>query len=261
MGNRQLDFGADTSHWQRRAGECPDGTVRRLAVFEVLAPRAQSQVLDIGCGGGQLMRDLALAVAPNGRAVGIDVSDDQLEAARKFCADAPCAEFFNADVCELAWEDGTFDAASSIQTLEYVADIDRALKEIRRVVRQGSRVAFVSVLWDAYQYYGAEAELNGRVLDAFRAHCPHQMLPLELPRRMVTAGLDGVSQRPLTIYNGSLHENAYAYYASRFVAAFVTTQGIKEDEAQGWLDQLSRADQEGRFGFVSVPVLTIGTAV
>lgn len=118
--DRELDFAADTSHWQRRAGECPDGTTRRLAAFEILAPRSQSRVLDIGCGGGQLMRDLALAVAPSGCAVGIDVSDDQLEAARTLCADAPCAEFFNADVCELAWEDGFFDAASSIQTLVYM---------------------------------------------------------------------------------------------------------------------------------------------
>ena len=207
------------------------------------------------------MRDLALAVAPNGRAMGIDVSDDQLEAARKFCSDAPCAEFFNADVCELSWEDGTFDAVSSIQTLEYIADVDRALKEIRRVVRQGSRVAFISVLWDAYQFHGAETKLNGRVLEAFRAHCPHQMLPLEMPQRMVAAGLSGVAQRPFTIYNSSLHENSYAYCASRFVAAFVTTQGIGEAEAQNWLDQLAQADQDGRFGFVSVPVLTTGTAV
>jgi SAM-dependent methyltransferase len=261
MRNRQLDFGANTSHWQRRAGECPDGTARRLAVFEVLAPRAQSQVLDIGCGGGQLLRDLALAVAPNGRAAGIDVSDDQLEAARKFCLDAPCAEFFNADVCDLPWKEGNFDAASSIQTLEYVPDVDRALNETRRVVRRGGRVAFISVLWDAYQFYGAEAKLNGRVLDAFRAHCPHQMLPLEMPRRMVAAGLDGVSQRSLTIFGSSFHENAYAFCASRFVAAFVTTQGIGEDEAQDWLNQLAQADQDGRFGFVTVPVLTIGTAV
>lgn len=255
-----MDFAADTSHWQRRAGECPDGTTRRLAAFEILAPRSQSRVLDIGCGGGQLMRDLALAVAPSGRAVGIDVSDDQLEAARTLCADAPCAEFFNADVCELAWEDGFFDAASSIQTLEYVADVDRALKEVRRVLRLGGRVAFISVLWDAYQFHGAEPDLNGRVLDAFRAHCPHQMLPLEMPKRMLNAGLDGVSQRPLTIYNSSFHENTYAYCASRFVAAFVVTQGIVEDEVRDWLDQLSRADQNGQFGFVSVPVLTMGTA-
>jgi SAM-dependent methyltransferase len=256
-----LDFASDTSYWQRLAGECPDGVARRLAVFEVLAPRAQSRILDIGCGGGQLMRDLALAVAPNGRAVGIDISDDQLDAARTFCSDAPCADFFNANVCELAWDDGIFDGAASIQTLEYVADIDRALKEVRRTLKRGGRVAFVSVLWDTYQFHGADPRLNKRIIDAFRAHCPHQMLPLEMPQRMPAAGYGGVSQRPLTIYNYSLHQNAYAYCASRFVAAYVATQGIRDDEAQDWLDQLALADREGRFGFVSVPVLTMGTAV
>ena len=78
---------------------------------------------------------------------------------------------------------------------------------------------------------------------------------------MAAVGLDGVSQRPLAFYNGTLHENAYAYWASKIVAAFATTQGVREDDARGWLDQLAQADQDGRFGFVSVPVLTIGTAV
>ena len=256
-----MDFSGDIGYWQRRVGESPEGAVRRSAVFEVLAPRSQSNVLDVGCGGGQLLRELAFAVAPNGRAVGIDISDDQLAAARECCGGVPCAELFNANVCELAWEDGTFDAVSSILTLEYVSDVDLALSEIRRVMRRGGRVAFVSLLWDAYRFHGAEAELNERIIDAFRAQCPHQMLPTEMPHRMAAVGLAGVSQRPLAFYNGTMHENAYAYWASKLIAAFATTQGVGEDEAQRWLDQLSQADQDGRFGFVSVPILTIGTAV
>lgn len=256
-----MEFVADTGYWQRKAGESERGSQRRKAVFEFLAPRANDRILDIGCGGGQLVRDLAFAVAPNGRAVGIDVSDEQLDAGRSFCGDAPCAEFHNADVCALDWDEGTFDGASSIQTLEYVPDVDLALREIRRVLKIGGRVAFVSVLWDTYQFHGAEQTLNDRVLKAFRAHCPHQMLPAEMPRRMALAGLGDTQQHSLTLYDGCFQENTYAYCAARFVASFVITRGLSEDNARDWLIQLARADQSGRFAFVSVPILSTGTAI
>ena len=48
---------------------------------------------------------------------------------------------------------------------------------------------------------------------------------------------------------------------AKLVAAFAIGQGIAEDDAARWLDQLAEADREGRFGFVSVPVLTTATAI
>ena len=48
---------------------------------------------------------------------------------------------------------------------------------------------------------------------------------------------------------------------ARRMAVFAVGQGIAEDDAARWLDQLAEADQEGRFGFVSVPVLTTATAI
>ncbi len=78
---------------------------------------------------------------------------------------------------------------------------------------------------------------------------------------MAAVGLDGASQRTLAFLNRALHENCLAYWAAKIVAAFAVSQGVSEEDARKWLEQLERADREGRFGFVSVPVLTLGTAV
>jgi hypothetical protein len=87
------------------------------------------------------------------------------------------------------------------------------------------------------------------------------MLPMELPRRLAAAGFGGVLRRPIAFLNGALHENAYALWASKVAAAFGVGQGIPEEDTARWLDQLAEADREGRFGFVSVPVLTTATAI
>lgn len=76
-----MDFGDDIGLWQRNIAEGPEGTKRRLAIFQALAINSGQAILDLGCGGGHLARDLALAVGDNGRAVGLDASTAQLESA------------------------------------------------------------------------------------------------------------------------------------------------------------------------------------
>jgi hypothetical protein len=87
------------------------------------------------------------------------------------------------------------------------------------------------------------------------------MLPMELSSKLAAAGFGGIVRKPIGYINVALHENAYAFLAAKVVAAFAVGQGISEEDANSWLDQLSRAEREGRFGFVSVPVITTATAI
>lgn len=255
-----MDFEGDIGLWQRRVGQTPEGVSRRSSVFGALDPQPGERILDVGCGGGHLLRELALAVTPGGTAVGIDVNQDQIGAAREYCADVANAEVLQADVLELQLDDHSFDGVSSIQVLEYISAIDEALREIRRMMKRGGRAAFLSVLWDTFRFHGADPTLNERMMEAFRAHCPHQMLPAEMSGRMPTAGMEVVEQRPVAFFNGAMHENAIGFWASRIVAAFSRTQGVAAEDAETWLHQLAAADQAGRYGFVSVAILTVGRA-
>ena len=256
-----MEWSGDLGLWQRRIAESQEGVARRMVAFDALAVEPGQAILDLGCGGGHLVRELALAVGEDGRAVGFDVNTEQLDAARALCDGVAAAELVEGDASEMAFADATFDGLAAIQTLEYIPDIDRALVDLRRVMKPGGKAALISVLWDHWRFHGAEPELNERILDAWRGHCPHQMLPMELPRKLAAAGFGGVQRRSIAFLNGALHANAYAMWAAKVAAAFGVGQGIAEDEAARWLDQLAQADREGRFGFVSVPVLTTATAV
>ena len=87
-----MDFSGDIARIQRSVANSHDVAVRRAAVFDALAPRTGEAILEIGCGGGAYLRDVALAVGAAGRACGIDISADQIEGARGHCADAPATE-------------------------------------------------------------------------------------------------------------------------------------------------------------------------
>jgi SAM-dependent methyltransferase len=96
--------------------------------------------LDVGCGPGTVTASLARAAAPDGLALGLDLSQAML--ARAVRAEAgPQIAFLRADAQQLPLRDETVDAVVSIAVLQLVPDPAAALAEMARVLRAGGRLA------------------------------------------------------------------------------------------------------------------------
>ncbi len=108
------------------------------AAFLLPHLRAGMHVLDAGCGPGSITLGLAAAVAP-GEVVGIDVQSSQVEKARALAAQRGVTNvrFEVANVYELQFPDGSFDAAFANTVLMHLREPVRALAELRRVLRPG----------------------------------------------------------------------------------------------------------------------------
>lgn len=103
-------------------------------------------VLDVACGVGYGTSVLARAGAR--RILGLDVSDDAIDRARERAGHL--AEFLVGDLHNLPCEDGSFDLVTCFETIEHVADPDRALDELRRVLRPGGLLLLSSPNRDVY---------------------------------------------------------------------------------------------------------------
>jgi arsenite methyltransferase len=252
-----MDFSGDLGRIQRSIAGSHDAAVRRASVFEALAPRTGEAVLEIGCGGGAYLRDMALAVGETGRACGIDISAEQIEQARELCADAPAAELHVASALELPFEDGTFDAAFSVQVLEYIDAVDDVLAETARVLKPGGRFVHLATLWDSVVFNAGNEDLMARILDAWEAHCPHPNLSASMAGRLRAAGFTAVEQTPLPLLITSNHEHSFIYWASQLMAAFAVGRGaVTQDEAQAWFADLRALDAEGGFFFSAMTVIS-----
>jgi demethylmenaquinone methyltransferase / 2-methoxy-6-polyprenyl-1,4-benzoquinol methylase len=110
---------------------------RRITAESVVRPGYR--VLDACCGTG----DLAIADArAGGKVTGLDFSEPMLERARR---KAPELEWLRGDLLQLPFEDGVFDAATVGFGVRNVADLDRALSELRRVLRPDGRLAILEI--------------------------------------------------------------------------------------------------------------------
>jgi SAM-dependent methyltransferase len=104
-------------------------------MLERLVAPAGKDVVDIGCGGGALVRDLAGAGA---RPIGVEISDEQLATARAR-DDGSGARYLVGRAEELPLPDASVDVAVFMRTLHHVAP-EAALREARRVLRPDGAV-------------------------------------------------------------------------------------------------------------------------
>lgn len=111
----------------------------RTRVIELAAPAPGMRILDLACGPGNLTRPLASQVAPGGEVVGVDLAPGMIELARQ--TGIANARFEVMDIEQLDFADASFDVAVCGHGLQFAADLPRALREARRVLRAGGRMA------------------------------------------------------------------------------------------------------------------------
>jgi ubiquinone/menaquinone biosynthesis C-methylase UbiE len=114
--------------------------------IRLLEISADGRVLDVGCGNGWATRLMA-EMAPDGRVVGIDISDEMVDLARESSDGFSNLEFREGGAEKLSFAEGEFTHAFSMESLYYYGDIPRALQEIRRVLKPGGKFACVVDLY------------------------------------------------------------------------------------------------------------------
>ena len=121
-------------------------------------PAAGDRVLDVGCGTGIVARRVARRVGEEGTVVGFDLNDGMLDVARATASENQLSiEWRRGDATELPFDYDSFDVIVSQQALQFVSDPRVALREIRRALAPGGRIA-VSV-WRPVRFNPGYAEL------------------------------------------------------------------------------------------------------
>jgi ubiquinone/menaquinone biosynthesis C-methylase UbiE len=132
----------ETQWWCKARREAVADLVRRTT------PARTARMLEIGCSGGVLLRDLGAAGYRDLH--GIDISEAAIAAARR----RGFTRVSQMDATRLTFDDGSFDLVIASDVLEHIEDDISALKEWRRVLSsRGKLIVFVpafQALWSSH---------------------------------------------------------------------------------------------------------------
>lgn len=185
---------------------------------------AGDSALDICCGTGDLALELARRVGPQGSVIGSDFSEPMLDLAREKAAGDGVLRFEWADALELPYDEGRFDAVTVGFGVRNLADLDRGLREMRRVLKPGGRAVILEItqptrppLSTFYRlWFDRIVPVLGRVAgesDAY-SYLPESVRsfppPRELAARMDAAGFERIRYTVLAGGIIAIHSGARA---------------------------------------------------
>jgi SAM-dependent methyltransferase len=117
-----------------------------LPVLDLMQLSPEDNVLDVGSGAGWLARLISERV-PEGRVVGVDISDEMVRRARRNYVAFDNTMFVIGGADEIPWDANFFTRAISIESAYYWPNPARGLREIFRVLHEGGSA------WVVINYY------------------------------------------------------------------------------------------------------------
>lgn len=160
------------------------------------------RLLDIGCGNGALLTQLADRLA---LAVGVDRSTGMIERARRRAGTHPHLDFQAIDGPSLPFPDASFDVVLSFMSFRYL-DWDPVMNEIRRILVPGGRILIVDMAASPVRFRDVPSFIASK-LKVLRARKRHPRFAEALRRLVSDPGWNTMLR-----YNPIRAEHEYRWY-------------------------------------------------
>lgn len=223
---------------------------QRKRTLQAMALRRGQQVLDIGCGPGYLASEIAAQVGTEGRVVAIDSSRPMLDIARARCAGLGSVGFQRADAAMLPFSDASFDVAAAVQVYLFVADLERAIRELARVLRPGGLAVVVDTDWDSVVWRSSDHARMERLLGVWCKRFINARTARLLPGLLIRSGMKIECIDAIPLIELAPDDISYSGSQIEELTRYITATGeIAADEAQAWKQDLHRLATDNEYFF------------
>jgi ubiquinone/menaquinone biosynthesis C-methylase UbiE len=232
-----------------RADALPGATELRAVTYEQLRCGPGDRVLDVGCGGGRAVAELA---GRGVRAIGADRDPGMLAAAR-----ARGAEVVEADVADLPFADGEFRGYRADKVLHELADPAAAVAEARRVLAPGGRIVLSGQDWDTLVLDSDRPALTRAIVHARADTIAGPRAARQYRTLLVDAGFTEIAVEVRTLVDT---DGALAPLLDGLAAAARGAGVATDTQVEGWLAEQTARARAGRF-FLAIPVFLASATV
>jgi SAM-dependent methyltransferase len=203
-------------------------------------------VLDIGCGTGTDACALAAMVGPNGRVVGIDLSEALVAlAAQRAKGLALPVAFRQADIHAMPFPDGSFARTRIDRVLHFLPDPRRALAEAARVTAPNGRMLVTEPDWGTLAIEGGDPVVTARILSVRHGAAADACIGRRLPALLEAAGLAVEAWEKSALSLGDFRHAATLFSLEGMAARAVAAGAVSAETGVRWLRSLQQAADRG----------------
>ncbi|NEB12604.1 methyltransferase domain-containing protein [Streptomyces coelicoflavus] len=225
------------------ADRMPSATRLRARSYELLSLVPGSTVVDVGCGAGRAVAELA---GRGVHAVGVDPDPWMLGAARERW---PAAEFREAGAEDLPFADGSVRGYRADKVFHVLREPGRAVAEARRILRPGGRIVLVGQDWDALMIDSDDAALTRTLVHARADLLGTPRAGRQYRSLLLDGGFDDVT---VEVHTSVFTDPEMLSLLTRLAESACTSGAVGRDRADEWLAEQRRRARAGRF-LVAVP--------
>lgn len=218
-----------------------------------LAVETGHDVLDVGCGPDTDLTDLADAVGPSGRVIGVDQDPQMVATARARTAERPTIQVHQADAHRLTLEAHSVDRARIDRVLMHVKDPATVLAELHRVLRPGGMLTLAEPDWDTLAVDHPDLAIS-------RAYTRHVVehgvrnpaIGRQLPRLAANAGFTLLAVRNAAPLFTDFETAETILGLRRNTERAVAAGYLTAEDAQAWLAHLTADTFFATTSFITV---------
>jgi SAM-dependent methyltransferase len=218
----------------------PESVRLRRRTYELLQVESGSRVVDVGCGGGTAVAELADLGAD---AVGIDAAAEAVAFARE---QHPRCRFEVGDAQRLPFPDQSLDGYRAEKLYHALDDPDKACAEAHRVLAPGGRIVLVGQDWDVFAIDSDDPAVTRAIVTSSADEIANGRVARRYRNLLLDTGFDDVS---CEVHTTVLTDPELALFTiTRLADGAVRAGAVSEAQAETWLDeQRSRADRDRLF--------------
>lgn len=168
--------------WTKNFGK-PEGTVGKMILHGMNSGhtpiskwglshyewKTETIALDIGCGGGMNVKRM-LELCPQGKAAGIDISDESVKKSKQVNSEyiGKRCDIKKGSADSIPYKDGKFDVVTAFETIYFWQDIPKSFEEVSRVLKPGGTFMVVCEMSEPDCIWS-------RVVEGIKIYTPEQL--------------------------------------------------------------------------------------
>jgi ubiquinone/menaquinone biosynthesis C-methylase UbiE len=222
--------------------DSPGAAALRARSYELLRAVGAALVIDVGCGTGRAVAELA---DQGVRVMGIDVNDQMIALARERW---PHGEFRVGDAYALPLGNGEAAGYRADKVIHALADPGRALAEARRVLISGGRIVLCGQDWDTLVIDSSDPELTRTIVRKRGEQVPSPRAARQYRNLLLDTGFRDVT---VEAHTGVFTDGSFLPALTRLAEVCCEHGAIARAQADAWIaEQQERARADRLFAAV-----------